>query len=62
VPDRKGESSNSVKDTKQPPAASKNKKSAKGEVVGCHVRQFGGGGTAMPGTRGGDQWKEKTQW
>jgi hypothetical protein len=62
VPDRKGEPSNSVKDTKQPPVASKNKKSTKGEVVGCHVRQFGGGSAAMPGTRGDDQWKEKTQW
>lgn len=62
TPDKKGEISAKVKDNKKAPAASKNKKSGKGEVVGCHVKQFGGSNAAMQGGQGDSQWKEKTKW
>lgn len=36
----------------------KSKKSSKTEIVGCHVRQFGG----SPAKQGGAQWNEKEKW
>lgn len=63
TPDRKGDVP-PPKESKQPDSSSKNKKSGKGEMVGCHVKQFGGSSAAMPGMQGGDngQWKEKMKW
>jgi len=37
--------------------SAKGRKPAKGAVVGCHVRQFGGNSAAEK-----DQWNEKTKW
>lgn len=48
--------------SKSSASATKSKKSGKGEVVGCHVRQFGGSSSAMPGKQGDNQWKEKSKW
>ena len=63
TPDKKGGTVSSDKNSKQPASASKSKKSGKGEVVGCHVRQFGGSSAAMSGKQKGDvEWKEKTKW
>jgi hypothetical protein len=63
TPDKKGEVvTNIAKESKQPTSTSKSKKSGKGEVVGCHVRQFGGSSAAMPGKQGDGQWSEKTKW
>lgn len=63
TPDKKGENASStVKENKPSTAASNKKKSGKGEVVGCHVRQFGGSNAAMPGKQGDSQWNEKTKW
>lgn len=38
--------------------ATKGKKSGKVEIVGCHVRQFGGN----PAKQDGSPWNEKTSW
>jgi hypothetical protein len=43
---------------KQKQASSKGKKSGKEEIVGCHVRQFGGN----PSKQGGGEWNEKSKW
>lgn len=42
--------------------SSKGKKSGKGEVVGCHVRQFGGGNATTRGGQGNSGWNEKSKW
>jgi hypothetical protein len=63
TPDRKGEVTPLNKGSKPANSTSKNKKSGKGEVVGCHVRQFGGSSVAIPDNKQGDgQWNEKTKW
>jgi hypothetical protein len=38
--------------------AAQNKKSGKTEIVGCHVKQFGGN----PAKQEGAQWNEKEKW
>lgn len=63
TPDKKGGTTPpSAKENTQSASATKNKKSGKGDVVGCHVRQFGGSSAAMPGKQGDGQWNEKTKW
>jgi hypothetical protein len=55
-PTKKGEHKPSRNEQK--PSSSKSKKTAKVEIVGCHVRQFGGN----PAKQEGSQWNEKTKW
>ncbi len=62
TPDKKVATPSPGKSSKQAPSTAKNKKSGKGEVVGCHVRQFGGSSAAMPGKKTDEQWQEKTKW
>ena len=38
--------------------SAKNKKSSKTEIVGCHVKQFGG----KPAKEDGVRWQEKEKW
>lgn len=42
-------------------SSTKTSKNAKGEVVGCHVRQFGKGNGQMQ-KQDGNQWKGKNSW
>ncbi len=59
VPEKKNGTGDAPKPetTKQ---SAKGKKSTKVEIVGCHVRQFGGNPAKQGG--GGGQWNEKSSW
>ena len=61
VPETKDGTKSEPKPDTQKQSA-KNKKSAKVEIVGCHVRQFGGNPAKQGGGGGGGQWNEKTNW
>lgn len=56
TPEKKGEQKPAPKSEQK--SSAKNKKSSKVEIVGCHVRQFGGN----PAKQDGGQWNEKTTW
>jgi hypothetical protein len=62
MPETRSEAIISRKESKLVAPAVRSKKSGKGEVVGCHVKQFGGSGVSLPGKKGGDEWKEKSKW
>lgn len=62
MPDMKGVPVSPVKEGKQPPPAPRGRKPGKGEVVGCHVRQFGAGNAAQPAKQGDGEWSEKSKW
>jgi len=56
TPEKKGEPKPVQKS--DPKTTAKNSKSSKTEIVGCHVKQFGG----SPAKQGGAQWNEKEKW
>jgi len=58
TPEKKGAQKTADKGEPQKQSASKSKKSGKVEIVGCHVRQFGGN----PAKQEGAQWNEKEKW
>ena len=55
APEKKDQQKTAASEPKNP---SKTKKSSKVEIVGCHVRQFGG----SPAKQEGAHWNEKTTW
>jgi len=61
TPEKKEGKKGGDKGEAQKASSSKGKKSAKVEIVGCHVRQFGGN-PAKQGGGGGGQWNEKSSW
>lgn len=58
APEKKGEQKAAARDEPKKSPAAKSKKSGKVEIVGCHVRQFGGN----PAKQAGAQWNEKEKW